>query len=352
MTDSDQSQKRDNILVNLLEEIESLMTAEDASIKGLAKAAGLDPARDFQGIYLQGMPLAEQDVDGFDFSESDLSDTGIENAKNIRRAKFNYTIFSGRSLDPRVIEFNRKLKDMPFRQVENELRSKIEAGVRLYDVITFTTTITKAPDYARAKSWYEQMRHQGIRPDQKVFNGLISKAPPAETSFWLEQMKKEGVSPSEGTVSAVIDKSQSYEEAQKLFLEFKNSGMKFDPGPFNVMMEKSRTEAEATHWFAELQSANVRPNVITYTTLISRSESEASAAKWYREMLTTKVDPNYRTFSALLRKATTAANAKLWYQQMIDAGSTLDPSTVKTLAARFGNGDDAKFWQGQIDKLP
>ena len=49
-------------LGSLLRRVENILTAEDASFVGLTRAAGLDPKQDFRNIYLNGIPLADQDL--------------------------------------------------------------------------------------------------------------------------------------------------------------------------------------------------------------------------------------------------------------------------------------------------
>ena len=101
-------------LTTLLQQIEKILTTEDVSVKGLANAAGLDPTRDFRGIYLNGLPLADQEIGGFDFSGSDLRNTGVERAKRNRTTVFDNAIFDGPSLDHHVISFNKRLRDISF----------------------------------------------------------------------------------------------------------------------------------------------------------------------------------------------------------------------------------------------
>ena len=58
----------------------AVTNCEAAGIRAYAQAGGLDPATDFRGLDLSGMPLAGQRLSGFDFSFCDLRGTGIERA--------------------------------------------------------------------------------------------------------------------------------------------------------------------------------------------------------------------------------------------------------------------------------
>ncbi len=59
----------------------AVLSSPDASnFAKLARLGGLDPAKDFQGLDLRGLPLAGVDVRGINFSGSDLRKTGIESA--------------------------------------------------------------------------------------------------------------------------------------------------------------------------------------------------------------------------------------------------------------------------------
>ena len=192
--------ERHSDLASLLHRIERILTTEDPSIKGLASAAGLNPKRDFRGIYLNGVPLVEQDLRGFDFSGSDLRNTGVERAKRDQTTIFDSAIFDGPSLDPNVIGFNQRLKGMRFAEIEMEMSKAVASGRRRFDVISFTTAIRKAPNADRAAHWYAEMLKAGVAPDVFIFSTLIDKAGSEErAAHWYEEMLKAGVAPNEVT---------------------------------------------------------------------------------------------------------------------------------------------------------
>ena len=191
---------RSSDLGSLLRKIERILTTDDASFRGLASAAGLDPSRDFRGIYLNGVPLVEQDLGGFDFSGSDLRNTGVERAKRDRTTAFDSAIFDGPSLDPHVIAFNKRLNAMRFRELESELSKTIESGQRRFDVISFTTAIRKAPNATRAAHWYAEMQKASVAPDVFTFATLINKSQGDErAAHWYAEMQQAGVAPDEAT---------------------------------------------------------------------------------------------------------------------------------------------------------
>lgn len=76
----------------------AVMNCEAAGIRAYAQAGGLDPAKDFRGMDLSGVPLAGQCLSGFDFSRCDLRGTGIERA--IVDSTF---VYDGAILDPGVV---------------------------------------------------------------------------------------------------------------------------------------------------------------------------------------------------------------------------------------------------------
>lgn len=76
----------------------AVASCEAAGIRAYAQAGGLDPATDFRGLDLSGMPLAGQRLSGFDFSLCDLRGTGIERA--IVDSTF---VFVGAILDPGIV---------------------------------------------------------------------------------------------------------------------------------------------------------------------------------------------------------------------------------------------------------
>ena len=79
-----------NILDRLLEEA---MRNGSPSFRDLAKAAALDPARDFVGASLRDLDFRDEDLRGFDFSNADL--TGAD----FRRANVEGVRFKGATLD-------------------------------------------------------------------------------------------------------------------------------------------------------------------------------------------------------------------------------------------------------------
>ncbi len=198
---------RSSNLGSLLQKIERILTTEDVSVRGLANAAGLDPNRDFRGIYLNGVPLSGQDLSGFDFSGSDLRNTGVQKAKRDRTTVFESAIFDGPSLDQKVIAFNKRLRDIPFHEMEAKLTELLNSGRRQFDVISFTTVIRRAPNAARAAHWYEEMQKAGVVPDVMTFNTLINKTAGEQgATRWYEEMQKAGVAPNEITRAVLAKK--------------------------------------------------------------------------------------------------------------------------------------------------
>lgn len=260
-------------LATLLHKIENILTTDDASFKGLASAAGLDPKKDFRGIYLNGIPLADQDISGFDFSEFDLRNTGVERAKRDRTTKFEFAIFDGKSLDPDVYAFNRRLLSMQFSEIERELTKAVASGRRKFDVVSFETAIRKAPSGASAAHWYEEMQRANIAPSDRIFNMLINKAETEEgEARWYSKMQDTGIKPNVIT--------------------------------FTTLIKKSKTERDAVRWYEEMQKSGVAPNAFTLSTLINKSETEELAVRWYQEMRKSYVAPNDITFATLMSKAT------------------------------------------------
>jgi len=139
-------------LTRVVEKLEAIFTSKSMNLRDLATAASLDPSRDFRNISLNGIPLDDQDVSGFDFSNSDLRGTGIQKAKRDARTKFNGALFDGLSLEPSTIALNKALKELRGRAVFEQFGSSQRAGVKP-DVITFSTLLSKSPDLGRVFSW-------------------------------------------------------------------------------------------------------------------------------------------------------------------------------------------------------
>ena len=163
-------------LGRLFVQVARVASSPDATLRGLTEAAGLDPTRDFAGIALNGLPLAQQDVSGFDFSGSDLRGTGVEQARGTDRCHFAGAVFDGPSLDPEVRTFNKRLKQAEFIESERLLRDAAEKSSRRYDVVSYTTLIKRSPTHERAAHWYEAMRAAGVAPDVHTFSTLMNKS--------------------------------------------------------------------------------------------------------------------------------------------------------------------------------
>ncbi|MCC5993972.1 MAG: pentapeptide repeat-containing protein [Rhodobacteraceae bacterium] len=66
-----------------------MFSTHGCDFAALARAAGLDPARDFRGADLRGVDFGTSDLGGFDFSGADLSGC------NLSQAKLDGTIMTG-----------------------------------------------------------------------------------------------------------------------------------------------------------------------------------------------------------------------------------------------------------------
>ena len=81
-------------LANILDRVlEQAMRNESPSFRDLAKAAALDPARDFVGASLRDLDFRDEDLRDFDFSNADLS------GADFRRANVEGVRFKGAKLD-------------------------------------------------------------------------------------------------------------------------------------------------------------------------------------------------------------------------------------------------------------
>jgi Pentatricopeptide repeat domain len=221
---------------SLWSQIERILISEDASFPALVKAAGLDPARDFKGIYLNGLPLSGEDVSGFDFSYSDLSGTGIRDARKNLKTKFTGAFSDGLSLDPEVIAFNRNLRSLNYNEIAKRISDALGQGRLRLDVISFSTVIKRSPGED-------------------------------ERNFWYQEMLKAGVTPNVVTFSTLIDKAGS--------------------------------EELRTRWYEAMVAAGVTPNVVTYNTLIDKAGSEELRTRWYEAMIAAGVTPDDYTLSIL-----------------------------------------------------
>ena len=180
------------------------------------------------------MPLYEQDVSGFDFSGSDLRNTGIDQALNLRRAKFEGAIFDANvpSLDPQVIAFNRSLKGMSPTERNSTIAKAVEAFTGIYDVVTFTTAIKRARSASEAQDFFDLLSKTHVKPNIYVFSAML----------------------------------------------------------LHINSQK-----ELRSWYDAMLAAGEKPDVTTFTTLINKAETEALARGWYDAMLAAGEKPDSYT---------------------------------------------------------
>lgn len=177
----------------LLRRIDAVLTESDSSFAGLTKAAGLDPSKDFRNISLNGLPLDKQDLSGFDLSGSDLRNTGVHNAARDGHTKFRGAAFDldGPSLDPDIIAFNKRLKELSTSDRERELRAAVSKGAGRFDVISFNAVMKRARNLQVMESFYDLMRKTHIKPNEFILNNLVGRAETeASATRWYDEMQK------------------------------------------------------------------------------------------------------------------------------------------------------------------
>ena len=196
-------------LKSLFRGIVSVLDAKDASFAGLTVAAGLDPARDFRNITLNGVPLEGQELSGYDFSGSDLRGTGIEKndrKKLLRDNRFDGALNDGPSLDPHVMSFNQRLKALAYRDAENLMRDVLSGSSPRCDVISFTTLIKKSPSEKMAEHWFGEMTKAKIDPDVITYNTLVQKAVDgARREYWKAALEAARNAARENGTSSIFE---------------------------------------------------------------------------------------------------------------------------------------------------
>lgn len=296
-------------IARMLETIRDVLDAETGEFRALAKAAALDPKVDFRNVELNGVPLADQDLSGFDFTGADLRDTGVERAKYNASTIFASARFSGRSLDPRVQAFNQKLRSLPFDGVEAALNDKLQnRRFADIDVASFTAAIRKAPDEKRARHWFGQMVSIGVRPDVIAFSALIAKAASEQRAAeWYDEMRHAGVTPNAITFSTLMDKAESEDHAERWFHAMGEQGIAPDDVTFNTLIAKAGSEEKAEFWLGKMQEAGIAPDVYSYTSLMEIAPDYDRAAFWWNRMAAQGITPNDASSRVFAKKRGRAA---------------------------------------------
>jgi hypothetical protein len=119
--------------------------------------------------------------------------------------------------------------------------------------------------------WFEKMKSNNLKPNEFSYSTLISKAPDYKTSVeWFEKMKSNNLKPNEFSYSTLISKAPDY-----------------------------KTSVE---WFEKMKSENLKPNCYCYTALIGKS-TENVALLLLNEMKESSVSPNAVTFGTWMHYA-------------------------------------------------
>ncbi|QLP96378.1 MAG: hypothetical protein HZY79_01765 [Rhodoblastus sp.] len=314
-----------------LRRIDDIVSSDRTSFRDLVDVSGLDPRLDFRNVRFNGVPLTDQDIRGFDFSGADLTDTDVQNARYDGATRFDGALFSGPSLDPDVIDFNRRLRDLRFGDAERAVRDRLAAN-RVVDVVGFSTLIKKAPDEMRRAHWLDEMRRLGVTPDVVTFSTLIEKAPDeTRRAHWLDEMRRLGVAPNVVTFSTLIEKAPDEARRAHWLDEMRRLGVAPNVVTFNTLIEKAPDEARRAHWLDEMRRLGVAPNVVTFSTLIEKAPDEAGRAHWLDEMRRLGVAPNDFVFNILIEKAPDEAGRAHWLDEMRRLGLAPDVVTFTTL---------------------
>ncbi|KAL3694989.1 hypothetical protein R1sor_008640 [Riccia sorocarpa] len=138
-------------------------------------------------------------------------------------------------------------------------------------------------DLARARTVLEDLKTDGIKPDEIFFSALIDVAGHAsdvDGAFQiLDEMKHFGLTPKSTTYSAVMgmcSNTGNWERGLKVYEDVRSAGFALTTSTFNALITALTDAKELQKAFAvleEMKAAGVMPDQITYSILLAACET-------------------------------------------------------------------------------
>jgi class 3 adenylate cyclase len=123
------------------------------------------------------------------------------------------------------------------------VRARIERTLQEFGfelgVATFSSLISRSPDYATALGWYEEMIKKGVTPNEVTYSTLVNISPDYATALgWYEEMIKKGVTPNEVTYNTLVNISPDYATALGWYEEMTKKGVTPDEKTHSALAKK------------------------------------------------------------------------------------------------------------------
>ncbi|MBV8978449.1 MAG: hypothetical protein JOZ13_13840 [Alphaproteobacteria bacterium] len=178
-------------------------------------------------------------------------------------------------------------------------------------VIAFTALMARCRDTNGALSILEEMKKEGVKPDEVTFNTLINLTNDYATGrAILEEMKKEGVKPDEVTFSTLINLTNDYATGRAILEEMKKEGVKPNEVTFSTLINLANDYATGRTILEEMKKEGVKPNEVTFSTLINLTNDYAAGRAILEEMKKEGVKPTEVTFTKLVSIGTSYDDAR------------------------------------------
>ena len=187
--------------------------------------------------------------------------------------------------------------------------------------------------------FYDQMTHDGLRPNVITYNSLIkaySGNDINEVKRFYDQMTREGLKPSVITYSSLIEAYSNHDinEVKKYYDQMIIEGLKPDVITYSSLIEAYSTHDinEVKKYYDQMIADGLKPNVITYSSLIkacSDNECINQVKRFYNQMISERLKPDVIIYNSLIKaysKHDDINEVKKYYDQMITDG--LKPSVI------------------------
>jgi tetratricopeptide (TPR) repeat protein len=233
-----------------------------------------------------------------------------------------------------IIRWNRLIAAQTYNEALLTLDRMKAVGLHP-DVVTYSTLINLAKDYATGQEVLKQMREDGVLPDVVTYSTLINLGKDYATGQeLLKQMREDGVPPNVVTYSTLINLGKDYATGQELLKQMREDGVLPNVVTYNTLINLGKDYATGQELLKQMREDGVLPDVVTYNTLINLAKDYATGEKLLKQMREDGVLPDVVTYNTLINLAKDYATGQELLKQMREDGVLPDVVTYTTLFSK------------------
>jgi len=215
--------------------------------------------------------------------------TLISKTKNYEDALSIYNDMLRQNVAPNIVVFNRLLIRCDDSTEIEKIFQSIKENSLEWNVATYWIAISKSPDFVIAWEYYQQMISQKKYPTDPVFYILITKSrDQKDKSVVFEEIKRLNYDINAYIYNAFMEKSDSYLEAEELYIAMIRKGVQPTLDTCNVLITKSEDFNSAINVFKncfEFSNLNLSPNLNSFRAIAMKTTSEQEVEYLISKML-------------------------------------------------------------------